>query len=70
MALLLPVDTRWRDRHQQQRAHWLRMEFRTFVQAVMLVPAQVVTTARQLVVRFLSWRPELPTLFRLIDGPS
>lgn len=68
MALLLPVDPRWRDEHRQQRHRWLTMEFRTFVQSVMLVPAQVVTTARRLVVRFLGWRPQLPVLFRLIDA--
>src|SRR5690606_7614653 len=68
MALLLPVDARWRDKHRDQRDRWLRMEFRTFVQAVIAVPAQVVTTARSLVVRFLGWRPQLPTLFRLIDA--
>ena len=68
MALLLPVDARWRDKHGQQRDQWLRMEFRTFVQAVIAVPTQVVTTARSLVVRFLGWRPQLPALFRLIDA--
>jgi len=68
MALLLPVNPRWHEQHERQRRDWLRMEFRTFVQAVILVPGQVVTTARRLVVRFLAWRPQLPALFRLIDA--
>jgi len=44
------------------------MEFRTFLNAVIAVPAQVVRTGRRLVLRFLAWRPELPVLFRLLDG--
>lgn len=65
MALQLPISPRWDERHRQDRHRWLRMEFRTFVEAVMNVPAQVVRTARRLVIRFLSWRPELDTLLRL-----
>lgn len=65
MALQLPISPRWDERHRQDRRRWLRMEFRTFVEAVMNVPAQVVRTGRRLVIRFLSWRPELDTLLRL-----
>jgi hypothetical protein len=44
------------------------MEFRTFRNAVIDVPAQVVRTGRRLVFRFLAWRPQLPVVFRLLDA--
>jgi len=68
MALCLPMALRWRDKHTEERSRWLRMEFRTFVNAIINVPAQVVRTARQLVMRVLAWRPQLPVLFRLFDA--
>lgn len=67
-ALLLPVAPRWRERHQAEQRRVLRMEFRTFVQHFILVPAQILLRGRQLVVRLLAWRPALPTFFRLLDA--
>jgi Transposase DDE domain group 1 len=63
-ALLLPVSPRWRDKHEAERETVLRMEFRTFLNRFMLVPAQVVRTGRRLVLRLLAWRPELHILVR------
>lgn len=68
MALLLPVTPRWRNQHEAERDTWLRMEYRTFLSAVINVPAQVIQKGRQLVVRLLAWRPQLPVFFRLLDG--
>ena len=68
MALSLPISPRWRSMHEANRDRWLRMEFRTFLNAVIAVPAQVVRTGRRLVFRLLAWRPELPVLFRLLDS--
>lgn len=68
MALLLPVAPRWRDQHEAERDTWLRMEYRTFVAAVINVPAQVIQKGRRLVVRLLAWRRQLPVFFRLLDG--
>jgi hypothetical protein len=67
-ALMLPVAPRWRDRHEADRARVLRMEFRSFVQRFMLVPAQIVRTGRRLIYRMLAWRPDLPIFFRLLDA--
>ena len=67
-ALLLPVAPRWRERHEAERTRLLRMEFRTFVQSFILIPAQVLRRGRQLVIRLLAWRPALPTFFRLLDA--
>jgi len=67
-ALLLPVAPRWRTQQEADRERVLRMEFRSFVQRFILVPAQIVRTGRQLIYRLLAWRPELPIFFRLLDG--
>ncbi|MDA1010810.1 MAG: IS1380 family transposase [Chloroflexi bacterium] len=67
MALSLPIQPRWRQKHEAERDRWLQMEFRTFRNAVIDVPAQVVRTGRRLIIRLLAWRPELPVLFRLPD---
>jgi len=65
-ALLLPSAPRWRAQHDAERDMVLRMEFRTFLNRLMLVPAQVVRTGRRLVLRFLAWRPELHILVRIL----
>lgn len=67
-ALLLPVEPRWRKKHQAERERVLRMDFRSFVQRLMLVPAQIIRSGRQIIYRLLAWRPELPILFRLLDA--
>ena len=67
-ALTLPITPRWRDRHAADRERVLRMEFRSFVQRFILVPAQILRTGRQLIYRLLAWRPEFPIFFRLLDA--
>jgi len=67
-ALVLPVAPRWRTEHEADRERVLRMEFRSFVQRFILVPAQIVRTGRRLIYRLLAWRPELPIFFRFLDA--
>jgi hypothetical protein len=67
-ALMLPADGRWRQARQADRERFLRMEFRSFVQRIIMVPAQILRTGRTLVYRLLAWRPDLPILFRLLDA--
>ena len=68
LALLVPVEPRWRDRHLAERRELLRMEFRSFLNAVIHVPAQVVRTGRKIVVRFLGWTRWLGVLFRGVNA--
>ena len=68
MALSLPVTPRWRAKHEAERDAWLHMEFRTFRNAVINMPAQVVQTGRRLLLRLLGWRPQQPVFFRLLDA--
>ncbi len=64
-ALLLPVNPRWRERHELEKQTLLRMEFPTFRQAMINVPAQIVRGGRRLIYRILSWNQWQPTFFRL-----
>lgn len=64
-ALQIPVKGRWQKEHQQQRDQILRMEFKTFVNAMIRIPCQVVRKARRRIIRVLAWNEFLPTFFRL-----
>jgi hypothetical protein len=67
-ALLLPeTPGRWQEQHQTQKRWVLRLEFKTFVNAFVRIPCQIVRTGRRLVYRLLSWNPHLPIFFRLLD---
>jgi hypothetical protein len=57
-------------RGQQQRADKQRvlgMEFKTFLNAFMRLPCQIVKTGRRLIYRLLGWNPWLGVFFRLVD---
>ena len=64
-ALQIPVKGRWQEEHQQQRDQILRMEFKTFVNAMIRIPCQVVRQARRRIIRVLNWNEYLPSFFRL-----
>lgn len=66
-ALLLPERGRWRDRYKAEKSEVLRMEFRTFLNAFMRVPAQVVRTGRRIVFRLLSWNQWQHVFLRGVD---
>jgi Transposase DDE domain group 1 len=67
-ALALPERPgRWRERHRAEKRWVLGLEFKTFVQAFVRLPCQVVRTGRKLVYRLLSWNPYQPIFFRLLD---
>jgi hypothetical protein len=67
-ALLLPISPRWANSHHQQRRRLLTMEFRTFRQALIDIPCQIVTGGRQVRWRVLAWNPWLDVFFRLLDA--
>jgi hypothetical protein len=56
-ALRLPETGRWATRHTTEKAAVLRMEFKAFRHAFILIPVQVVRTSRRLVFRLLAWNP-------------
>jgi hypothetical protein len=64
-ALWLPVHPLHAAAHEAERHTLLRMEFKTFVNALVKIPCQIVHQARRLIVRVLAWNPHLPAFFRL-----
>ncbi len=67
-ALLLPITGRWRAKHESEKDNVMRMEFRTFLNAFVRVPALVIRSGRRIVYRLLSWNPWQGTLLRALDA--
>jgi hypothetical protein len=68
LALQLPEQPgRWAARHREEKQTLLTMEFKTFVNAIVRMPCQIIRTSRRLVYRLLSWNPWQPVFFRLLD---
>ena len=67
-ALLLPETGRWAQKYRAEKQTVLRMEFKTFLHAFILLPCQLVGTGRRIVFRLMAWNPWLPVLFRAVDG--
>lgn len=66
-ALVLPVlPGRWQERHKEEKRWVLGLEFKTFVQAFVRLPCQLVKTGRKLVYRLLSWNPHQRIFWRLV----
>jgi hypothetical protein len=66
-ALLLPETGRWAPRYAAEKAAVLRMEFKAFLHAFILMPVQVVRTSRRLVFRLLAWNPWQAVFLRGFD---
>jgi hypothetical protein len=67
-ALMLPDQPgRHAKRHRAEKRTVLVMEFKTFVNAFIRLPCQIVRTGRKLVYRLLSWNPWQHIFFRALD---
>jgi hypothetical protein len=66
LALSLPEPRGFKkDKQTEQKRGLLTMEFRTFVNSLMRVPAQVLRTGRRLVIRLLAWNEWQPVFLKL-----
>lgn len=66
-ALMLPEGLGVHQKpHQEAKQRVLRMEFKTFVNAFVLIPCQIIRTGRKIIYRLLGWNPHLETFFRLL----
>ncbi len=66
LALSMPEPSgRCQAVHAEQKRRLLTMEFRTFVNFLVRLPAQIVRTGRRLVIRLLGWNEWQPPLLRL-----
>ncbi len=68
-GMMIRVDGRQKQRkeRQQMRRRVIRMEFATFINSLIQIPAQVIRTARRLRYRLLTYRPSIDTLLLLHD---
>ena len=66
---LWPTETpgRWHERHRRDKATVLGMEFKTFVNAFLRMPCQLVRTGRRLIYRLPSWNPWQHVFFRTFE---
>jgi hypothetical protein len=66
-ALLLPETGRWQEKRCAEKRTLLKMDFTTFRNAFMQMPAQIIRGGRRIVYRLLSWNLWQHVLFRLLD---
>jgi hypothetical protein len=67
-GLTLPESPgRWQAQHRQEKRWVLGLEFKTFVNAFVRLPCQVLRTGRRLVYRLLSWNPHQRIFWRLVS---
>ena len=66
-ALLLPETGRWKEKRSAEKRALLRMDFATFRNAVINMPAKIVRGGRRIVYRLLSWNQWQAVFFRLLD---
>ena len=63
-ALMLPETGRWKEKHAAEKQAVLRMEFRTFLNAMMRLPTQIVRQGRKTIYRLLGWNRWLDVFLR------
>ena len=66
-ALMLPETGRWAEKYRADKLWLLGIEFKTFINALIAIPCQIVKQARRIVYRVLAYNPYQAILFRLLD---
>jgi hypothetical protein len=66
-ALVLPETGRWAATYRAEKLWLLAIEFKTFINALVAIPCQIVRQARCIVYRVLAYNPYQPLFFRLLD---
>jgi len=67
-ALLLPEEGRWGEQHAAEKRTVLKMEFRTFQQAFIAMPCQILRAGRRIVYRLLAWNPWQRVFLRGVEA--
>ncbi len=67
-ALSLPETGRWAAKYKSEKSAVLRMEFKTFLNAFMRVPCQIIRGGGRIVYRLLSWNPWQHVFLRGVDA--
>ena len=63
----LPETGRWKDRRHGEKFKLLKTEFRTFVNTIIRIPCQILTTGRRTVYRLLAWNDSQPIFWRMVE---
>jgi hypothetical protein len=66
-GLLLSEDGRWTEQHKEDKKRILTMNFRNFVEDMMRVTVQVVTSGRRIIMRLTGWNPMQRIFLRFVD---
>ena len=66
-ALSLPESGRWQEKYRAEKLWLLGVEFKTFVNAMVAIPCQLVRQAHRLIFRVLNYSPHHAVFFRLVD---
>ena len=69
-GLLLPEGGRWAEKYKREKDRVIRMEFGTFLNGFVRIPAQIIRQGRKIIYRLLGWKPQLPVFFRAVDRLS
>lgn len=67
-GLMLPETGRWQEKYRAEKLWLLGLEFKTFINALIAIPCQIVRQARQINYRILAYNPHQATFFRLVDA--
>jgi len=67
-ALSLPETGRWQEKYRAEKLWLLGIEFKTFVNALVAIPCQLVRQAHRLLFRILNYNPHQAIFFRLVDA--
>lgn len=66
-ALSLPETGRWSEKYRAEKIWLLGIEFKTFINALVAIPCQIVKQSRRIVYRVLAYNPYQTLFFRLLD---
>jgi hypothetical protein len=67
-ALALPENGRWGEQYAAEKRAVLKMEFRTFQQAFVAMPCQIIRAGRRIVYRLLAWNPWQRVFLRGVEA--
>jgi len=67
-ALVLPEEGRWGEQYAAEKRTVLTMEFRTFQQAFIAMPCQILRAGRRIVYRLLAWNPWQRVFLRGVEA--
>jgi hypothetical protein len=67
-ALMLPEGGRWGEQYAAEKRAVLKMEFRTFQQAFVAMPCQIIRAGRRIVYRLLAWNPWQRVFLRGVEA--